>query len=679
MTKATAVLLAGVMLLLGAVGGWMLANGTVAPTDDGQAVVEVDTPEGGGADDADAEATGDWHRDGRRATMAIVRKFVLPLNNPDVVPAEEAGHMLENDIVVGLVVGDQARAYPWWIIANYHVVNDTIHGLAGYSNGMPVFLAMCEKCSGAAAFIPVVEQFPERPLIFQIAGVGQGTFEISDAQTLSTWHPFTGYASEGPLSGTRLERIPVVLERWSKWKAEHPGTDVVSASYQMRLREHGRLGGTVGHPNRILVADGPRALNLVDDRMPTNEMVFGLLGAEHETGIAIPLRELAARDLLELTFEDVPVVVFLTGEYQALGFERRLDGELLSFEVQSKEPFTLQDQTGTTWNSWGQAIDGPKKGARLKPASGYVTEWYEWATLISASEIFADKLKVKDQRSDPKLARQAEELLKEGLLLQSQNELVQAGELFQRAIEIQPDLVHAHYNLAFVRANQGDLPGGIEAFRRSIELQPDFADAHRRLARLLFLTNDRAGAHEHYERSIAIDPDFADGHYGLGVMLLEEGKLSEGAAALARAVEISPTDPEMQFSLGRAEGRLGNLSEAVDHFRSALQVNSKMVNAAILLARTIATSEDAALGDAAEAVQWAEHATTLTESKNVIALDTLAAAQAHAGDFAKAVETARKAIDLAGSTGQEELGRAIEERLKLYEKQQPYRDGGKVR
>jgi len=42
--------------------------------------------------------------------MPRVRQFVLPLNNPDVVPPHEADHMLPDDIVVGLVVGSHA---PW--------------------------------------------------------------------------------------------------------------------------------------------------------------------------------------------------------------------------------------------------------------------------------------------------------------------------------------------------------------------------------------------------------------------------------------------------------------------------------------------------------------------------------------------------------------------------------------
>ena len=54
------------------------------------------------------------------------RTYTLSLNNPDVVGAEAADHMRPEDLVVGVVVGRDSRAYPWWVMSQYHVVNDTV-------------------------------------------------------------------------------------------------------------------------------------------------------------------------------------------------------------------------------------------------------------------------------------------------------------------------------------------------------------------------------------------------------------------------------------------------------------------------------------------------------------------------------------------------------------------------
>ena len=53
-------------------------------------------------------------------------------------------------------------------------------------------------------------------------------------------------------------------------------------------------------------------------------------------------------------------------------------------------------------------------------------------------------------------------------------------------------------------------------------------------------------------------------------------------------------------------------------------------------------------------------------------LDTLAAAYAESGNFDAAVETARRALNLAGQNS--ELAGAIQSRLKLYQARLPYRE-----
>ena len=700
MTKVQTTFLALSALVLGGAGGWIVAQKVVSPplpVHPLPASVEADGP-GNSAPDESA-ASDEWLRDARKATMPQYRHFVLPLNNPDVVPAHEADHMLPHDIVVGLVIGSHARAYPWWILANYHVVNDTIQG-----STTPVFVALCERCSGAAAFHPVVEQ---RPLIFQVSGMGMGTFEVADVQTLSTWHPFAGKAEDGPLSGTTLRRIPVVLERWNNWKEAHPDTDVVYGSYQMRLRDHGRLGGTVGHPNRIYMKSNPRDLNLVDDRLPTNEMVYGLLGSDQNSGIAVPLRELMQTDLLELTFESTPVILFLRGEYRTFGFERVFQGETLTFEPHAQDPFQIRDQAGTVWNEWGQAVEGPHTGGQLTPAHGYVTEWYEWCTLIPASAIYSDRLKTPLLRSTSELAAEADSLLKQGMVFKQQYNWEQAANMYRQAIRVQPDLVLAHFNLGAVRVQQRQLTDAARHLERAVELQPGFAEGHAGLARVKLSLNDREGARAHFLRAIEIDPDYEDGHRGLAVMLTEDGKLDEAAASLERVVQILPVDTSIRvflgqtleqlgdlkraaeqyrhalridpdsldghLAMGRVQRKLGDLPAAVVHYRRALQQNSELADTANGLSWIIATSDDGSLGEAAEAVKWAEHAVKLTEHRNPGILDTLAAAYAHAGRFEDAIVTVEKALALARESGNEKLSSELQQHLELYKSDRPYR------
>ena len=50
---------------------------------------------------------------------------ILPsLSDPVYVPAGKATHVRHRDEVIGLTHGEVIRAYPNWIMDNYHVVND---------------------------------------------------------------------------------------------------------------------------------------------------------------------------------------------------------------------------------------------------------------------------------------------------------------------------------------------------------------------------------------------------------------------------------------------------------------------------------------------------------------------------------------------------------------------------
>jgi len=75
--------------------------------------------------------------------------------------------------------------------------------------------------------------------------------------------------------------------------------------------------------------------------------------------------------------------------------------------------------------------------------------------------------------------------------------------------------------------------------------------------------------------------------------------------------------------------------------------------------------------DGRNAVNYAEKAIVGTNRKNPEMLDTLAAACAEVGEFAKAVATQKEAVLLQHDEGTK---KDYEARLKLYESNSPYRD-----
>jgi spermidine synthase len=158
-------------------------------------------------------------------------------------------------------------------------------------------------------------------------------------------------------------------------------------------------------------------------------------------------------------------------------------------------------------------------------------------------------------------------------------------------------------------------------------------------------------------------------HIKFGDLLKEQGKLRRAKASYLRAVLIDPNDAQSHFEVAV----LAEPHMAIEHFREALRLDPNHATAANNLAWLLATSNDPQLRNAEEAVRWAQRAAEMTGDESPVVLDTLAAAYAAAGRFDRAVEAAKKAIDLRVQSGQLEIAHKIRQRLRLYENDQPYR------
>jgi hypothetical protein len=345
------------------------------------------------------------------------RPHSLPLNNPSFVKGIHAEHVRPDDLVVGVVVKGQARAYPWWVVRNHHVINDTIVVRQNFQRGdptstedqwsryervpatrrhrdqfIPLLITLCEACSGASAYIPTVTDSVDHPLVFgQCRSEGSwagdytavGVYTICDMQTHSRWHPFTGKARSGPLKGGELKRIPVGVHKWQEWIKKYPDTLVVLAGSEMRLRTHARIrgaemGGGNIHPTLSKKLQANPAAE--DRRLSRNALVMGITNAEDTRSLAYPLSLLKkAGGVVEHEFDGEAYLYVVAGPYGVAVFNREYKDEILTFKTVSGDQLLLRDQSGTIWNELGEAVKGQHKGAHLSVvADSYLAEWSEW-------------------------------------------------------------------------------------------------------------------------------------------------------------------------------------------------------------------------------------------------------------------------------------------------------------
>jgi protein O-mannosyl-transferase len=265
-----------------------------------------------------------------------------------------------------------------------------------------------------------------------------------------------------------------------------------------------------------------------------------------------------------------------------------------------------------------------------------------------------------------------------GVLLERQSKQEEALVHLRRALALAPEFPVAYFNLGVVLARQGKLEESIAMFRASEALSPGSPLTLYNIGLSMRMLGRLDSAATELRRAIAAKPDYLDALDELAGVLMNSGHPDEAAATLRRAVAITPGDPRLRYRLAAAlllGG--GDPAEAIGHLREAIRVQPDWPEPYNTLAWLRATHPDAAVRDTGEALALGARAAQLTASRDPRVLDTLAAAQAAAGRFAQAIRTEHDAITLLAAVPADTLARGMRERMKLYERGQPYREPAK--
>ena len=215
------------------------------------------------------------------------------LSAPATVPAERAAFLRPTDRVVGVRVGDAARAYPLAILNWHEAVNDTL-------GGTPILVTYCPLTDSAVVFDRVVEDRIEE---FGVSGrLYLSNVLLYDRRSESLWSQLGSQAVTGERTGTELEARPTTVTTWGEWARTHPLTTVLSDATGYE-RDYRRDPYASYHR-----APGPAfPIEGMDARLPAKARVLGL--RLRRVSRAYPIAELARVGRVEDVVSGTPVVV----------------------------------------------------------------------------------------------------------------------------------------------------------------------------------------------------------------------------------------------------------------------------------------------------------------------------------------------------------------------------------
>ena len=314
---------------------------------------------------------------------AATRGAIPALDRPELA-GTSASFIRDTDRVLGVEIDGEARAYPFGILWWHELVNDTL-------GGQPILVSYCPLTGSGIVFDPRVggekRDFIVSGLLFNT------NLMMLDRQTESLWNQMLLSSQCGMDRGTVLARLSVVETTWEDWKIRYPNTTVMTPNTGFGNRPYFQYPyGDYADPDNDFVDFLPPSTNWSRE-LKTKELILGVF--DGSDAVAFSLERLAAAGVSLVVNDQVgstPFVVASRSQWNtAQAFDRRVNGETLTFTLNSPGPFTMMDdQTGSVWDIQGVAISGPMMGQRLTPvADSFVAFWFAWSLYYPSIRVYS--------------------------------------------------------------------------------------------------------------------------------------------------------------------------------------------------------------------------------------------------------------------------------------------------
>jgi hypothetical protein len=147
------------------------------------------------------------------------RDGIPAIDKPRFVAADAADFLSDDDRVLGMVIGDAARAYPIKILDWHEIVNDAI-GDAQFA------VTYCPLCGTGAVFDAEVGG---EARVFGVSGLLYNSdVLLYDRKSESLFSQLLAQAVSGPLAGEKLKLLPAQHTTWGDFRARYPNAEVLS-------------------------------------------------------------------------------------------------------------------------------------------------------------------------------------------------------------------------------------------------------------------------------------------------------------------------------------------------------------------------------------------------------------------------------------------------------------------
>ena len=292
----------------------------------------------------------------------VVQDGIPPLRDPKMISAPEAIYLDDRNIVFGLEVNGDARAYPKRIMAWHEMFVDDV-------GGIPVAGVYCTLCGSMILYKTMTDGVNHE--IGTSGFLYRSNKLMYDKKTQSLWNTLWGRPVIGKLADEdiELERMSIVTTTWGEWKKRHPGTKVLSLNTGHR-RDYGE---GVAYKQYFATDELMFTVPKLDKRLKNKDEVLGLVFVEHsDMPLAVSSSYLAKNPVYQSSIGDREFVILTDNSGASRVYESK-GKKFTGWDGQ----YTVSENNNTKWILTESKLVSPE-GEILYRLPAHRAFWFGW-------------------------------------------------------------------------------------------------------------------------------------------------------------------------------------------------------------------------------------------------------------------------------------------------------------
>ncbi len=292
----------------------------------------------------------------------VLQDGIPPLRNPEMIAATDANYLQDSNIVFGIEVNGDFRAYPKRILAWHEMFTDRV-------GGVDVAGVYCTLCGTV-----ILYKTEHKGIKYKVGTSGflyRSNKLMYDQKTQSLWNTLWGTPVLGPLvgKGITFEYLSVVTTTWAEWKKRHPNTKVLNLSTGFKRN----YDEGIAYKNYFATDDVMFNVPKLSNRLKNKASILAIRFPElQEKPLAISVQYLKKHPVYHGRVGDRKFVV-LTDK---TGANRVFNTAALTFKTYDQQQ-TVTDENNQQWTVYENRLENDK-GDVLERIHTFNAFWFGW-------------------------------------------------------------------------------------------------------------------------------------------------------------------------------------------------------------------------------------------------------------------------------------------------------------